>query len=72
MTLRVLVGVEASPLFSVSVADKGLSWVNFEGDGDGQRVRANGLAVAGERVDFNAECTEFAEKEGIPHPGCFL
>jgi hypothetical protein len=37
----------------------------------GRRRVPNGSVEVEERVDLNAECTEFAEKDGTPHPGCF-
>jgi len=36
----------------------------------GRRRVPNGSVEVEERVDLNAECTEFAEKDGTPHPGC--
>jgi hypothetical protein len=56
---------EPSPLFFVSVADKGVS-IGVSGVALIRSIRVEG------RVGLNAEFAEFAEEEGIPHPRCFL
>ena len=79
-------GGTPSPVF-VSVASKGFNccvscleaivadgWIGVDSKADAdRRCRvSNGSAGVEERVDLDAECTEFAEKDGTPHPGCFL
>lgn len=75
------------PVFFASVAYKGLrdlvcplkpsfaGWpasIDSKGDAGTERTTQNGSIGEPARVGFNAECTEFTEKDGIPHPGCFL
>jgi len=75
------------PRFFVSVAFKGFSFgvscldatvaggcvdVDSKGDADGRLWVRDGSVGEAAQVDFSAECAEFAEKEGMPHPGCFL
>jgi len=62
----------ATPTFFVSVADKGVSACV-------RLLVLRGSTGAEERVGFNTPtrsgqgpCAGFAEKEGIPHPRCFL
>jgi hypothetical protein len=74
------------PLFFVSVASKGFNfgvssldaivaggWVGVDSKADAdERCRAsNGSAGLEARVDLKAAGTEFAERDGTPHPGCF-
>ena len=49
-------------------------WIRVDSKADAdERCRAsNGSSGAAATVGSNAADTEFAEKGGTPHPGCFL
>ena len=79
-------GGTPSPVF-VSVASTGFSsgvscldatvadgcvGIDSKADEGGRRCELGGSSCVKGRVDLDAECTEFAEKDGTPHPGCFL
>ena len=76
-----------SPCFFVSVASKGFNFgvssldaivadgwvaVDSKADADERCRELNWSAGVEGRVDFNGAGAEFPEKDGTPHPGCFL